>query len=170
MKKNFAHAMSAASGLALAVVLTLITPPTHAQGATSTLVRVSSFEYDSSGLLIQEVVEPDRPNDCLRTSYTHDSFGNRVSASAAACPGASGHTLTSASTPRASFNEYAPSSVRLDGADYRSPAGTFPTGSTNALGQSERKQYDPRHGGVIRLTGPNGHPARHRWPWSSGNG
>jgi RHS repeat-associated protein len=156
MKKNFAHAMSAASGLALAAALTLITFPSHAQGACSTLVRTSSFDYDANGLLIKEVVEPERPNDCLQTSYTHDSFGNRVSASTAACAGASGHTLSSASTPRSTTTEYAAHSITVDGTTYSSPAGIFPTRSTNALGQSEHKQYDPRHGGATRLTGPNG--------------
>ena len=158
MKKNIAHAVSAASGLALAAALTLLTPSSHAQSttATSTLVRTSSFEYDASGLLNKEIVEPDRPNDCLQTSYTHDSLGNRVSASTAACPGASGHALSSASTPRTSTTEYAAHSVTVEGTTYQSPAGAFPTRSTNALGQSETKHYDPRHGGVIRLTGPNG--------------
>ncbi len=132
-KNNLAHAMGAASCLALAAALALIAPATQAQSPTSTLVRVSSFDYDARGLLIQEVVEPDRPNDCLQTTYTHDSFGNRVSASTAACAGASGHTLSSASTARASTTEYAAHSITIDGVSYSSPAGAFPTRSTNAL-------------------------------------
>ena len=38
-----------------------------------TKVRASSFEYDASGLLTKEVVEPDSPNDCLQTSYSYDN-------------------------------------------------------------------------------------------------
>ncbi len=41
------------------------------------------FAYDStSGLLLQEVVEPSNPNPalCAETDYTYDSYGNRVTA------------------------------------------------------------------------------------------
>ncbi|MEO8298804.1 MAG: hypothetical protein ABI574_13455 [Burkholderiales bacterium] len=36
------------------------------------------------------------------------------------------------------------------------PTGAFPITSTNALSQSESKEYDPRFGQATKLTGPNG--------------
>ena len=48
----------------------------------SSVTRTSSFAYDSaSGLLVQEVVEPDTPALLLQTDYTYDSFGNKLSVS-----------------------------------------------------------------------------------------
>ncbi len=122
----------------------------------SVLVRVSSFDYDAEGLLIKEVIEPDRPNDCLQTTYTHDAYGNRVTASSGACPGASGHAVSSAAVARTTTSAYAAQTVSIGGIAYSYPIGVFATSSTNALSQSEHKEYDPRHGGVTKLTGPNG--------------
>ncbi len=152
--KNTVHALLTA--LATAGALLAAAPATAQASPGATLVRTSSFEYDANGLLIREVVEPDRPDDCLQTNYTHDTHGNRTSASALACPGASGHALSSASAPRTSTTEYAARTHAIDGISYSVPAGTFPTRSTNALGHGETKEHDLRHGGVTRLTGPNG--------------
>ncbi len=50
--------------------------------ATESSTRTSAFAYDAvTGLLTQEVIEPDRPALRLVTDYTHDAFGNRVSVS-----------------------------------------------------------------------------------------
>jgi len=127
-----------------------------AQAQTSTLTRVSSFEYDAQGLLVREVVEPDRPQDCLSTTYTYDTYGNKTAVSTAACAGASGTTLLSASTPRTGTTVFAAQTVVIGSVSYSSPAGAFATSSTNALGQSETKEYDPRFGAVTKLVGPNG--------------
>jgi YD repeat-containing protein len=107
-----------------------------------TKVRTSSFEYDASGLLSKEVVEPDSPNDCLQTSYTYDTFGNKTGVTTAACAGASGYAISSASTPRTATSNF--------GAD-----GRFPVSTSNVLGQSETKAYDARFGATSSLTGPN---------------
>ncbi len=64
-----------------------------------TKVRASSFEYDASGLLSKEVVEPDSPNDCLQTSYSYDTFGNKTGVTTSACAGATGYAIASAGTP-----------------------------------------------------------------------
>lgn len=64
--------MPALAGVLATVFALACVPEVHAQTASSTLERVSSFEYDANGLLIKEAVEPDRPNDCLQTTYTHD--------------------------------------------------------------------------------------------------
>jgi RHS repeat-associated protein len=108
-----------------------------------TKVRASSFEYDATGVLVKEVVEPDSPNDCLQTSYTLDAYGNRTGVSTAACAGASGYAISSATTARTASTTYT--------AD-----GRFPATATNTLGQSETKIYDARFGVVTSLTGPNG--------------
>ncbi len=42
-----------------------------------TKVRASSFEYDASGLLTKEVIEPDSPSDCLQTSYSYDTSATK---------------------------------------------------------------------------------------------
>jgi len=127
-----------ASWVAVGLALCL---PTTAQADTQ--VRTSSFEYDALGLLVREVIEPDRPNDCLQTSYRYDAWGNKASVATSACPGASGHTLASAASPRTAATDW--------GAD-----GRFPVTSTNALGHSEGQSFDPRTGLPTRLVGPNG--------------
>ena len=134
----------------------IFAPQVKAQTPTSTLERVSSFEYDANGLLTREVVEPDRPNDCLRTDYAHDAYGNRTSVTSQACAGATGSTVLSAATPRATTTAFAAQAITIEGVSYASPAGLFATTSSNALSQTETKEYDPRHGGMTRLQGPNG--------------
>jgi RHS repeat-associated protein len=108
-----------------------------------TQVRSSSFEYDASGLLIKEVVEPDRPNDCLQTSYSYDGFGNKTGVSTSPCAGAFGYAIASGIAPRTASSSY--------GSD-----GRFPVSTSNALSQSEAKQYDPRFGTPTSMVGPNG--------------
>jgi YD repeat-containing protein len=136
----------------------LLSTPHLAWSQTSSITRVSSFEYDpASGQLIREVIEPDRPNDCLSTTYGHDAWGNRSSSSTTACAGASGDTLLSASTARTSASSFESHTVTIGTRlTLVVPAGQFATRITNALGQSETRSYDPRTGAVLSLTGPNG--------------
>ena len=108
-----------------------------------TKVRVSSFEYDASGLLTKEVVEPNSANDCLQTAYVYDGYGNKVSSSAAACAGATGYAIASATTARTATSGY-------------SVDGRFPLTSANALAQTETRVFDTRFGTPSSLTGPNG--------------
>jgi RHS repeat-associated protein len=118
--------------------------------------RVVSFEYDDDGLMIKEVIEPDRPDDCLQATHTHDAYGNRISTSKGACLGAAGHTLSSATAVRTEATAFLQQAVSIGGSVYNSPAGAFATSSTNALGQVEFREFDPRHGSVTKLVGPNG--------------
>ena len=102
--------------------------------------RVSAFEYDATtGLLTKEIIEPDAANVQFRldTTYTHDAFGNRKTATVS-----SPATGTAAIAPRTTTTAY----------DAR---GQFPVTSTNALNHSESKTFDPRFGTVKTLTGPN---------------
>jgi RHS repeat-associated protein len=112
------------------------------QAQADTQTRSSSFEYDASGLLVREVVEPDRPNDCLQTSYSYDAYGNKTGVTTSACAGATGYAIASAATPRSASSSF--------GSD-----GRFPLSTSNVLGQSETKQYDPRFGAPTNLVGPN---------------
>ena len=136
--------------------ITLLGVSSWAQAQASTIMRVSSFEYNAEGLLVREVVEPDRTQDCLATTYTYDNYGNKTAVSTAACTGASGNTLASASTPRTAATVFAAQTVVIGGLSVSTPAGAFATSSTNALGQSETREYDPRFGAVTKLVGPNG--------------
>ncbi len=95
--------------------------------------RVSAFAYDPvTGLLIQEVIEPDTPALTLTTDYTHDVYGNRLSATV------SGSDIVTRTTS---------TSFTLNG--------QFADSATNALGHSETRAFDPRFGAATSLTGPN---------------
>ncbi|MFM9880347.1 MAG: hypothetical protein ACKVOO_08065, partial [Burkholderiaceae bacterium] len=116
--------------------------PAQAQANPGNITRISSFAYNAAGLLTQEVIEPDSAQACLTTTHGYDNFGNKTSVSTAACAGASGSAIASASAPRMATTAY--------GAD-----GRFPVSTTNALGHSETKLYDARFGLPTSLKGPN---------------
>jgi RHS repeat-associated protein len=102
--------------------------------ATSTLTRTSSFAYDGvTGLLTQEVVEPNTPALRLESDYVYDGFGNKTQVTI------SGIDIV----PRTSHSNY--------GTD-----GQFLISNTNALNQSEGWQYDLRFGKPTSHIGPNG--------------
>ena len=63
-----------------AVVLLGVAGSSTAWGASAS--RSSSFAYDAgSGLLTQEVVEPNTTALRLQTDYTYDAFGNKTAVS-----------------------------------------------------------------------------------------
>jgi RHS repeat-associated protein len=96
--------------------------------------RTSSFAYDAaSGLLTQEVVEPNTTALRLETDYVYDAFGNKTSI---AVHGVDITTRTSTATFDAK--------------------GQFATTNANALNQSESFQYDARFAQATSHTGPNG--------------
>lgn len=100
-------------------------------GVTQT--RTSSFSYDANtGLLIQEVIEPDNTALRLQTDYVYDSYGNKTSVTVS---GVDIVTRTSTTTYDA--------------------RGQFPSSSANAKGHTETRVFDPRFGTVTSLTGPN---------------
>jgi len=101
-------------------------------GASAT--RTSGFAYEaSSGLLTQEIIEPDIASLKLTTSYTLDTFGNRVTVTVS---GADIATRTSSTAYDAQ--------------------GRFALSSTNALGHTETRTFEPGFGNVLTLKGPNG--------------
>jgi len=102
--------------------------------AASSVTRTSSFAYDAaSGLLTQEVVEPNTSALRLETDTVYDAFGNKLSV-----------TIVGADIATRS------SSAKFDA------KGQFANSNTNALGQSETFQYDSRFGKPTSHTGPNG--------------
>lgn len=118
----------------VAVLMTLGAAWSGAALAQSSGVRSSGFGYNAtSGLLTQEVIEPGTPALRLQTDYVHDAFGNKTSATV------SGIDIVT----RAASTVY-------------DAQGRFATSATNALGQSESWQYDPRFGQPTSHTGPNG--------------
>jgi len=128
-----------APGIIVITYTPVAVPPTPTQSGT----RTSSFSYDaSSGLLTQEVVEPDLTAYRLQTDYTYDANGNRISVAVSG----SGITSRSAST----------------GFDTK---GQYALTSTNALSQSESFTYDARFGLPLSHTGPNGLPSS--WTYDS---
>ena len=121
--------------LLLSLILGLSLP---AWGAQAT--RTSTFDYDpATGLLIKETIEPDQPQMRLDTSYTYDAFGNRTSA-----------TVSSPATGTAAIASRTTTTTTYDA------NGQFPVTTTNAVGHSETKVFDPALGVVTSLTGPNG--------------
>jgi len=110
-----------------------------------TLTLTSSFCYDmnipglscavprNTGLLNQEVIEPNTPSLRLRTDYAYDNFGNKTQV-----------TVSGADIATRSTNS-----------TYDS-RGQFVLQQTNALNQSESWQYDLRFGKPTSHTGPNG--------------
>jgi RHS repeat-associated protein len=103
-------------------------------GATASTTQTTSFAYDaSSGLLTQQVIEPNTSALRLETDYTYDAYGNKLSMTV------SGVDIVTRTN-----------STGYDG------GGQFPSSNTNALGQGESVQYDARFGQRTSQTGPNG--------------
>lgn len=118
------------SAIALGAALMGVAAP----AAATSITRTSSFAYDpNTGLLIQEVVEPNNPALRVQIDYTYDAYGNKTSVTV------SGSGVVSRS-----------STVTYDA------RGQFAIQNTNALNQSETAQYDARFGSPVSQTGPNG--------------
>jgi len=122
--------------------------------------RSTSFTYYGAadgvfnGLLKNETVEPGNAQLCVTTTYSYDSYGNRIRASTANCTGATG---LAAFAERAASTTFAAQTVTVAGvANVVIPAGAFAVTASNALNQSESREFDPRFGVLTSLTGPNG--------------
>ncbi len=106
-------------------------------------IKESSFDYDvNTGLLIQEIIEPNNPDYMLVTDTSYDVFGNKETITT------SGHaTAKYPITPRTTTSSYLQITI-----------GTFaPQIETiNDLGHREVKTYDSKFGVVTKLVGPNG--------------
>lgn len=140
---------------ALSVLLPALLLSTGAQ-ATTTLTRTSGFIYSATtGLLTEEIIEPatvpavpDNIPLCLVTQYGLDAYGNKTTATTRNCNG----TAPEAAAPATGDDAVIAPRSTSNTLDAR---GQFPLTSTNALGQSETKTFDPKFGTVLTLTGPN---------------
>ena len=103
-------------------------------GQDETIVRTSEFTYDSNGLLLTETVQPGNAL-AVTTTYTRDSEGRIIST-----------RINPADGPAFVSETH---SV-LD------PTGRFYTKTTNALGHTETRVYEPTRGWLLSQTGPNG--------------
>ncbi len=147
MCRHSLHATVAAAMLACAAGAAI--------AQTATGARSSAFEYDAvTGLLKAEIVEPDSADHCVRTSYTLDNYGNRTGATTSACPGAGAQAQFASRTTASPYAAQTVAIPNVGGAAV--PAGAYPSSVTNALGQGEARQYDPRFGALMTQTGPNG--------------
>lgn len=125
-------------------------------GLTDTQTRTVAFQYDASGLLIKEIVEPGNSDLCLVTAYIYDGYGNKAGSTTRNCNGSVGsHSGINSEAAAPAATSPAVFSVRSisTGFDAR---GQFPVTATNALSQSETRVFDARFGQVSSLTGPNG--------------
>jgi len=97
------------------------------------ITRVSSFNYSQvTGLLLKETVQPGTAVALIKT-YGRDDFGNITT-----------ETISGADiATRTTETQYLPS-------------GRFPRVITNAADHKETHEYDPAHGGITSLIGPNG--------------
>jgi RHS repeat-associated protein len=103
--------------------------------AGTSITRSSSFAYDpNSGLITQEVVEPNTPSLRLETDTAYDAFGNKTTVTTV------GVDITTRSTVT----------------QYDSARGQFVVKNTNALSQFETFVFDARFGKPTSQTGPNG--------------
>jgi RHS repeat-associated protein len=122
----------------------------HAQ---QTSIREVSYAYDSTtGLLTQEIVEPNGGVERLETTYVYNTFGVKTSVSV---KGASFSFASEANPYNSSawdINHTRTSSTAFEIAEPR-----YPVSSVNPLGQAETYGgYDARFGVKTRVTGPNG--------------
>ncbi|MCP5346323.1 MAG: FG-GAP-like repeat-containing protein [Gammaproteobacteria bacterium] len=100
---------------------------------SSTINRKTDIDTDSTtGLVTDEVVEPDITALKLTTQYTHDTYGNILTTTL------SGVDITTQTTT----NVY-------------DAKGRFVTQITNAESHVEQFQNDPRFGGITSYTDPN---------------
>jgi RHS repeat-associated protein len=141
----------------LAVVAAILGPCTAHADDQFNYSRASSFVYSpTTGRLLSQKVAPTTPALCVETTYTYDGYGNRQTALAGNCAGATGRALFSS---RQSSSTYAAQAVTTSCTAALAPiplqAGAFPTVSANALGHQESSTFDPRFGAVTSTTGPN---------------
>lgn len=117
---------------------------------TFTETRSSKFDYDdTTGLLIEEQIEPDNAALCVKTRYQLDANGNRKQTTTSNCTSSPPQgTAFADRTANASYSNSAQPLGTLDG--------SYITSASNALNHTEARFVDPRFGQATSMTGPNG--------------
>ena len=105
---------------------------THTQTDGGTVVRSSTFDYNSHGVLSEEIANVGT-TQALKKTYTYDSHGNKSSQTI------SGNKITTATTTFGYSSD-----------------GKFQTSVTNAANLETTKTYDERFGTIASLTKPDG--------------
>jgi YD repeat-containing protein len=119
-------------------------------GASQT--KTSSFTPNTTtGLLTQEIIEPNAPALKVITDNGYDTYGNKTSVTVRTDIAS---TDPAYFAPRTSRTYFDTSAGCVAPPNYI--AGRFPVRSTNAVGQAECYDHDSRFGGQTKLTGPNG--------------
>jgi RHS repeat-associated protein len=90
-----------------------------------TLTTVTTFEYNPNGVVSAVVRNPDDPKVNLRTQYTYDSWGNRVTTA-----------VSSTATGSAAIPSFTVELVSYDA------WGISPVGFTNAVGYTTNTKFD----------------------------
>ena len=148
------------TGWLLALGLALAATTSHAQAPANPYdyTRTDAFTYDSTtGFALTHTVEPNAAGLCRVDTYGYDSYGNKTSVTTANCAGASGGARFATQLIGSAFAAPANQTITVAGttASVTYATGLFPTTVSNAATQSELRQYDPRFGAIIGLTGPN---------------
>jgi RHS repeat-associated protein len=111
----------------------------------TTGTRMSAFSYDAvTGLLSQEIVEPNNATLRLVTDYQYDVYGNKTTVSVSGADIASRSSTTT-------WGERT-----IDNFANVINNGRFAVSTTNALGHSEQHAFDTSTGAMTQLRGPNG--------------
>lgn len=114
---------------------------THTQGS-STITKVSKTLYDATtGAVVQEISEPNKPDFKVVTRYVRDNWGNIT---------LTGVRADYSSTPAKRVAEVASTT------SYDTTLRLFPVTETNALGHTLTRSYDLSTGNLLSETGPNG--------------
>jgi RHS repeat-associated protein len=143
----------------------LLPLPARAQatpvGTPYNQTRTSAFLYATyAGLLYKQTVEPGDTTNlyCAATTSTIDAYGNATSSATDDC-GASTAQIVKRQTNTTFASVVSTISVGNVATPVTVPAGQFPDSVTQVINtgnQTETRQYDPRFGLLVSLTGPNG--------------
>ena len=160
--------MCAAAVRAGLTLLALVAITSGARGQTPpdpfNYTRTTEYTYDPATNFVEtETVEPDAPSACVKRTHSYDpATGNRTSTLASNCAGVpSGARFTSRSD---GMSYVAPASQQIavtnnagttSNVSVSYPSGLFPTVAYNAKGHEETRQFDPRFGSTLLVTGPN---------------
>ncbi|WP_353390288.1 hypothetical protein, partial [Halopseudomonas sabulinigri] len=114
---------------------------THTQGS-SVVTQVSKTIYDpATGVIKQEIAEPNKPDFKTVTRYEYDTWGNVV---------LTGSRADFSTTPAKRVAETTVTTT------YDPTLHLFPVSKSNALGHTQTSTYDLATGNKLSDTGPNG--------------
>jgi RHS repeat-associated protein len=102
------------------------------------VTRQIGIDYDASGQVLREIVEPNDAAMRVTTTYGRDGYGNITTRTLAWIDPATGTAQTR----------------QIEAYTYDAK-GRFPEGTRNALNHTETRSFDDKSGNPLTLTGPN---------------